>query len=145
MKGSKPKLENVIPMKGDIQRPVPEAPEWMSSEGRNVWDRLAAQMIVKERLEPHYEDTFAAYCEAVADYVELTACIALEGRTYTVKTRNGMQQKKVAAWGARQEALTNMRQLGALFGMSPVDERRLAGSGQGDLLDLLEKQLNGTD
>lgn len=145
MKGAKPKLDNVVPMKGDAMRPVPEAPAWMSSEARSVWERLAAPMIQKERLEPHHEDMFAAYCEATADFIELTACIALEGRTYVVETRNGQQQKKTASWQARAEAQAQMRQLGALFGMSPVDDQRLQAAGQGDLFDAIMTQINGSD
>ncbi|MDJ0628362.1 MAG: hypothetical protein QNJ44_08900 [Rhodobacter sp.] len=49
-----------------------------------------------------------------------------------------------APWRARQEAVANRRQLGACFGLTPVDARRLSGSRQGDLLALLEQQLNGT-
>ena len=71
--------------------------------------------------------------------------IALEGRTYSVMTRNGLQQKKTANWQARQDALANLRQLGALFGMTPVDEARLSSGGQGDLFDDLLRQLRGPD
>jgi P27 family predicted phage terminase small subunit len=145
MKGAKPKLDNVIPMKGDLMRPIPPAPDLMSESGKAVWERLAAEMIRKDRLEPHHEDMFTAYCEAVSDVIELTSNIAMLGRTYTVKTRNGQQQKKTADWQARQDALANMRQLGALFGMSPVDDSRLQGGGQGDLFDDIMRKINGTD
>ncbi|MGR3452890.1 phage terminase small subunit P27 family [Pseudooceanicola sp.] len=143
MKGAKPKVDNVIPMKGDAPRPVPNAPDWMSSEGRAVWDRLAPELVRKERLEPHHEDMFAGFCEATADFIELTQCIALEGRTYVVETRNGMQQKKTANWQARIDAIANMRQLGAVFGMSPVDDARVSSGGQGDLFDEVMRKLNG--
>lgn len=100
MKGSKPKVDNVIPMKGDGQRPVPDAPEFMSTEGREVWGRLAPVMMVKNRLEPHYEDLFAAYCEAVADFIRHTGDLAMMGSYYQTKTRNGVQEKKRAPWGS---------------------------------------------
>jgi P27 family predicted phage terminase small subunit len=143
MRGAKPKVDNVIPMRGDAPKPVPAAPDLMSERGKEVWDRLASEMVRKDRLEPHHEDLFAAYCEAVADVVELTSNIAMNGRTYTVKTRNGMQQKKTSDWQARQDALANMTRLGALFGMSPVDDQRLAGGGQGDLFDQLLREMRG--
>lgn len=145
MRGAKPKLDNVVPMKGDVQRPVPPAPDLMSEGGKAVWERLAPELVRLDRLKPEFEDMFLAYCESVNDVIELTSNIAMDGRTYSVKTRNGLQQKKTADWQARQDALANLRQLGALFGMSPVDEARLSGSGQGDLFDLLEKTLNGSD
>lgn len=145
MKGAKPQLDNVVPMKGDSVRQAPPAPDLMSDAGKVVWERLASVLIAKGRLEPHHEDMFMAYCEAVADVIELTSNIVMSGRTYEVKTRNGLQQKKTADWQARQDALANMRQLGALFGMSPVDDARLQGGGQGDLFDDLMKKLDGSD
>jgi P27 family predicted phage terminase small subunit len=129
-------------MKGDVQKPVPAAPELMSEGGKAVWDRLAPDLVRLERLEPRHADMFQAYCEAVADVIELTSNIVLMGRTYQVKTRNGWQQKKTADWQARQDALATMRQLGALFGMSPVDDQRLSGAGQGDLFDAILSKLN---
>ncbi|PYE80825.1 P27 family phage terminase small subunit [Pseudoroseicyclus aestuarii] len=142
MRGPKPILDNVIPMKGDAApRPVPPALDWMSDEGRAAWEELAPVMVAKDRLEPHYADLFAAYCEAVGDFMRFTGDLAMMGSYYEVSTRNGLQEKKRAAWGQRQEALANMQRIGALFGMSPVDERRLSGGGQGDLFEDLKRQL----
>ena len=143
MKGAKPKLDNVVPMRGDAPRPVPEAPGLMSEGGKSVWARLAPGLVQNDRLMPHHEDMFLAYCEAVNDFIELTSNVVMEGRTYVVKTRNGSQQKKTANWQARQDALANMRQIGALFGMSPVDDARLQNGGQGDLFNDILKELSG--
>jgi phage terminase small subunit len=97
-------------------------------------------------MEPQYTYQFAAYCEAVAAFIETTGCIAVEGRYFETKTRNGKQQKKTASWGQQQEAIATMGRLSALFGLSPVDEARLKVTGQGDLFDDLLKQLkNGSD
>ncbi|WP_407496827.1 P27 family phage terminase small subunit [Pseudooceanicola sp. MF1-13] len=145
MKGAKPKVTNVIPMKGNAPKPVPPAPDLMSEGGKKVWDRLAPEMVQRDRLEPHYEDMFAAYCEAVADFIELTSNIAVTGRTYTVETRNGLQQKKTSDWQSRQDALGNMTRLGAMFGMTPVDDARLSAGGQMDLFAEIERKLRGTD
>jgi len=141
MKGPKPKPSNVIPMKGDATRPVPDAPAFLSDEGKEVWARLAPDMVRMSRLETHYHDLFAAYCEAAADLMRFTIAL-VDGRyNYTVETRNGAQEKKAAAWGQRQEAIANLRQIGALFGMSPVDEQRLSDGGQGSLLDELQRAM----
>ncbi|MDR7125511.1 P27 family phage terminase small subunit [Pseudotabrizicola sp. 4114] len=142
MKGAKPDLRNVIPMKGDVApRPVPDAPEFMSDTARKVWDELAGVLVGKGRLEPSYVYQFAAYCESVANFIETTACLAIEGKYYETKTRNGLQQKKTASWGQQQEAMSAMARGAALFGLSPVDEARLKVTGQGDLFDDLMKQL----
>jgi hypothetical protein len=54
IKGSKPKLDNVVRMKGDGVRPTPPEPDFMpSEEAVESWDRLAPVMIAKGRLEPH--------------------------------------------------------------------------------------------
>lgn len=145
MKGAKPQLDNVVPMKGEIRRHTPDAPEFMSTEGRAVWDSLAPVLVAKDRLEPHFEHLFAAYCEACADFIKLTGELDVMGLYYEVQTRNGRQQKKVAAWGLRQDALATMQRLSSCFGMTPVDERRFTSAGQGDLLDLLKKQIDGAD
>lgn len=108
-----------------------------------MWDRLAPDMVRFGRLEPHHADMFAVYCEAVSDFIELTSNIAMMGRTYEVETRNGRQQKKTADWQARQDAIMIMTRVGALFGMSPVDDQRLATDGQGDLFDAIMDKLNG--
>ncbi|MDE4302861.1 P27 family phage terminase small subunit [Phaeobacter gallaeciensis] len=145
MKGKKPNLHNVVPMKGDVQKKAPEAPDLLSEGAKAVWVRLAPEMVRKDRLEPIFEDLFGQFCEAANDVIELSSIIAMEGRTYTVKTRNGMQQKKTAAWQARLDALATLKALGGLFGLSPVDDKRLSNPGQGDLFDEMVKQLNGTD
>lgn len=143
MKGAKPKVDNVVPMKGDALRHVPDAPDFMSDEGRAVWARLAAMLVAKDRLQPHFADMFAAYCEAVADFIRFTGDIAMMGSYFTTKTRNGDQEKKRAAWGQRQDALATMRQLSAVFGMSPVDEARISAGGQGDLFADILDQISG--
>ncbi|OIQ32315.1 MAG: hypothetical protein BM562_05450 [Alphaproteobacteria bacterium MedPE-SWcel] len=145
MKGQNPKLDNVIRMRGDSIGPVPPAPDLMSDGGKAVWDRLAPAMVSKGRLEPIFEDVFAQFCEAANDVIELSSVIAMEGRTYSVTTRNGMQQKKTAAWQARLDALATLKALGGLFGMSPVDEKRLSYANQGELFGDAVSALNGPD
>ena len=143
MKGAKPQMKNVVPMREDMTRPVPSAPEFMSEEARRVWDELAPYLVIRERLEPLHTYQLASYCESVANFVAATACIAVEGMWYTVETRNGVQQKKTAAWGQQQEAMNAMRRDSALFGLSPVDELRMSSGNQGDLFDDILGQLKG--
>lgn len=143
MRGVKPNVSKVVPMKDGIQRPAPDAPEWMTELGRQVWDELAPDMMRFKRLEPHFQYQFASYCESVSAFIGATNELAMSGIWYEVKTRNGLQQKKVAAWGIQQEAANAMRRDAALFGLSPVDEARLSGGGQGDLFDDLINELKG--
>lgn len=144
MKGAKPApAGNVIPMKGDGARPTLEAPGMLTELGREVWEELAPALARMSRLEPHYRYQFASYCEAVANFIRATNDIELEGAWYEVKTRNGLQKKKTAAWGAQQEAMNQMRRDSALFGLTPVDESRVGADGQGDLFEKLMRQLKG--
>ncbi len=145
MRGAKPNLGNVIPMKDDIADAVPNAPEWMSEDGRATWRELAPVMIRKKRLEPHHHQPFAVYCEAVSDVIRFTGDLAAFGHYYEVKTRNGLQQKKRAMWGLRQDAISVMNQLAARFGMTPVDEARLSVGAQGDFFKDMMDALNGPD
>ena len=82
MKGQKPKLDNVIPMRGNTGRPVPPAPSLLSEGGKKVWDRLAPEMIRQGRLEPHFEDLFGAVCEGANDVIELSSTLAMEEDKY---------------------------------------------------------------
>lgn len=143
MKGRKPNTGTVVPFKGDPLKHVPDAPEFLSDNGRKVWEELAGQLAAKERLETHHIHMFAAYCESVSNFIDATHCLAMEGMYYETKTRNGKQQKKTAPWGLQQEAMAQMQRLGALFGMSPVDEKRLGAGGQGDLFNDVLNALNG--
>ncbi len=143
MKGAKPKMDNVVPMKGDAVLHIPEAPEFMSEEGRAAWERVAPELVRKARLAPEWTDMFAAYCEACGDFIRYTGEIAAFGSWYEVETRNGLQQKKRATTGLRQDAIANMTRIGALFGLSPVDEQRMKTVGQGDLFRELMDQING--
>lgn len=145
MKGRKPNLQNVVPMKGDMARHVPEAPLFLRDEARRVWEELAPVVAGKDRLLPEYIYQFASYCENVHSFIEATTVLALEGTFYEVKTRNGLQKKRNPAAVHQSEAMNAMRRDSALFGMSPVDAARLEVGAQGDLFDQVMNQLNGTD
>ncbi len=143
MKGAKPKLGLVVPMKGE-RTEAPAAPDWMTVDGRAVWDRLAPELYRRQRLEAHFHELFVGYCEEVAIYMAMTKDIAENGISYeTGAGRNGNQLRQRPEVSIRKAALDQMMRLSALFGFSPVDEKRLATGGQGDLLDLLEQAVCG--
>lgn len=143
MRGAKPKLQNVIPMKGEVTRHVPDAPDWMSDGGREVWEQLAPLVVQKDRLDPMFANNFAVYCEAAADFIAFTGEMAAFGTYFVTEGRHGKQEKRRVVWQQRQDAIATMQRMSALFGLSPVDEQRLGSAGQGDLLAMLERQLNG--
>lgn len=145
MRGAKPTLDNVIPMKGDAMRLAPEPPDHLQDEDKEVWRRLAQPLMAKGRLEPEYEDAFASYCLMAGHTVRMSHDLAMMGSYYDVQTRNGMQQKHRAAWTQLSQAIQMMNQLASRFGLTPVDEARLKSGGQGDLFDDILKKLDGAD
>lgn len=147
MKGKKPGLANVIPMKGDMPKRVPDPPADMSGKAAEVWVELAPHLVAKDRLEPAYHYQFRSYCENVATFIAATFSVEVEGLYYEVETRNGRQQKATAALKIQMAAMDQMRRDSALFGLSPVDDARLRGGGsQGDLFAEVMNQLkHGTD
>jgi P27 family predicted phage terminase small subunit len=146
MKGRKPDLQNVIPMKGDIQKEIPTAPDFLDDIARDVWDELVPELVKKERMELLYKYQFASYCAAVSNFITSTNTVAMEGQFYdTGEGRNGNQKRKHPALTLQETAMTAMRRDAALFGLSPVDAARLGDGGQGDLFDQVLAQLNGTN
>ncbi|MDB6177926.1 P27 family phage terminase small subunit [Paracoccus sp. Z330] len=146
MRGSKPSLDNVVPMKGDMAaRHIPEPLPHMAGRSVEVWKELAPLLVAKDRLDPLYLYQFASYCEAVANFIDATYSIGMEGMYYEVETRNGRQQKATAASRAQQEAMNQMRRDSALFGLSPVDAARISAGAQGDLFEDIMRKIDGTD
>lgn len=146
MKGRKPNLQNVVPMKGEFKKEVPDAPDFLDDLGRAVWDELVPELVRKDRMEILFRYQFATYCAAVSKFIQATNDLALEGLTYeTGKGRNGNQRRPNPAIAAQSGAISEMNRGAAVFGLSPVDAARLEGGGQGDLFDEVVKQLNGTN
>lgn len=146
MRGSKPTLDNVIPMKGDMAaRHIPEPLPHMAGRAVEVWKELAPLLVAKDRLDPLYLYQFASYCEAVANFIDATFSLGVEGLYYEVETRNGKQQKKTAAFTVQMEAMNQMRRDSALFGLSPVDAARISAGAQGDLFDEMLRKISEPD
>ncbi|WP_298491558.1 P27 family phage terminase small subunit [uncultured Maritimibacter sp.] len=144
MKGRKPSLDNVVPMKGAAApAAVPDCPVILRDTAREVWEELAPVIATKGRLALEYRYQFAAYCENVASFLEATTTLALEGTYYETKGRNGLQKKRNPAAVHQKEAMDAMRRDSALFGLSPVDAQRIDTGGQGDLFGDIMKQLRG--
>lgn len=146
MKGRKPNLRNVVPMKGEFKKEVPEPPYVLDDISRSVWDEMVPELVRRDRFDPLYRYQFAAYCAAVSKFLQATNDMAMEGLTYeTGKGRNGNQRRPNPVIATQSGAIGEMNRASALFGLSPVDAARLEGGGQGDLFDEVMKQLNGTD
>lgn len=133
--------------------PVP--PDYLSPYAREVWDRSIPQLVRMKLTKAEDFATLAAYCEAVSQFRECTIDIARNGTvlTRTVKGHRWIpfgsddwskeaceiagegyfvpepntETKINPAVGARDRAMTQLRALGNLFGLSPGAEANLAG------------------
>lgn len=140
-KGRKPNLENVVPLKAGDGVPLDERCEQMARDLKPfelteyealIWDRIAPQLAMQNRLKPHFVDTIAEYCRALIRMRALRSTLQEEGETYTVHGRNGQQYKSRPEVAQLNETWRQWRNLTAALGLTPIDERGLA-AGQGDL------------
>ena len=149
MRGAKPKLQNVIPMRSDdenrqrdrqaaiartVRRLLPrELKGELRTEFRRVAQLLAAPTV--DRLKPHYIDTIVEYCRSTCRLRSIRDSMpTLNHEIYRVETRNGLQVKNHPYVGQLNETWRQWRSLVAMLGLSPTDERNLL-PGQGDLFD----------
>jgi P27 family predicted phage terminase small subunit len=154
MRGAKPKLKNVVPMRPDdvevarlrqkaIRRAIAQLmPRGkMSDELKAEWRRVAKILAdpTVDRLKARYVDTILEYCRATVrlrNFREAMPTLNLE--VYRVQSRNGDQVKSHPYVAQLNETWRQWRSLVAMLGLSPTDERNLL-PGQGDLFDESEK------
>lgn len=149
MRGAKPKLRNVVPMRPDdvdaakrrraaqmrlIRKLKPKglSPE-LEAEYRRVAEILSEPSV--DRLKPRFLDTIVEYCRCTVRLNSLRSAMpTLTHEIYRVKTRNGDQVKSHPYVAQVNEEWRKWRSLVAMLGLSPTDERNLL-PGQGDLFD----------
>ncbi|MCB1499723.1 MAG: P27 family phage terminase small subunit [Bauldia sp.] len=150
MRGRKPKLDNVIPMRGDgasteearrhtvdqlIRRLQPRD---LTKDQRAEWRRVGRLLAdpTVDRLKPRFVDVIAEYCRAVVRLRTLRdAMPRINMEIYRVEAgRNGTQVKTHPYVAQINESWRQWRSLVAMLGLSPADERNML-PGQGDLFD----------
>ncbi|MBR1206973.1 MULTISPECIES: P27 family phage terminase small subunit [unclassified Bradyrhizobium] len=149
MRGAKPKLRNVVPMRPDDQdaakrrrsaqlrlinklKPKGLSPELLK-EYRRVAEILSEPSV--DRLKPRFLDTIVEYCRSTQRLNSLRSAMpTLAHEIYRVKTRNGDQVKSHPYVAQVNEEWRKWRSLVAMLGLSPTDERNLL-PGQGDFFD----------
>ena len=115
---------------------VPEMPQHLAEIkfAREEWDRVAPELAKAGFLSEVFAQPLAAYCMAVARWVEAEEQLAEPGMGLLVRTPNGypMQNPYLAI---ANKAMEQIRVFGSEFGMTPVALTRATRSGQGDLFD----------
>jgi phage terminase small subunit len=149
MRGAKPKLKNVIPMRPDdvdaakmrrkaqqalIRKLMPKGiSEELATEFKRVAEILADPKV--DRLKPKFLDTVVEYCRCTIRLRSLRAAMpTLADEIYCIETRNGDQVKSHPYVAQVNEEWRKWRSLVAMLGLSPTDERNML-PGQGDLFD----------
>lgn len=149
MRGAKPKLKNVVPMRPDdadaeklrrkmIARAIRRLmPKGLTKDIEQEYKRVAAILAdpAVDRLKARYIDTIIEYCRCTVRLRGLRDSMpTLAHEIYRVKTRNGDQVKSHPHVAQVNESWRQWRSLVAMLGLSPTDERNLL-PGQGDLFD----------
>ncbi len=149
MRGRKPALKNVVPMRPDgadeaelrarviadrVSELMPRGlPKPVQKEFKRVGAMLAAPTV--DRFKPQYMDTIVEYCRATSRLQSFRDVLDTLGKEiYRVETRNGLQVKSHPYVAQMNETWRQWRSLVAMLGLSPTDERNLL-PGQGDLFD----------
>lgn len=97
---------------------APPPPDWLPELGKEIWTRLAPQLVKHERLADVDLGSFAMLCEAWARYRNAVADIAKNG-AYGV-TDKGYEYARPSV-GICNTALSQINALSAKFGLTPLD------------------------
>lgn len=155
MRGRKPKLDNVVPMRADDpdgrdrarEQAVEQAirklqPKGLSAELKAEWRRVARLLAdpTVDRLKPRFVDVILEYCRVIVRLRTLRdAMPKINMEIYRVEAgRNGTQVKTHPYVAQINESWRQWRSLVAMLGLSPADERNML-PGQGDLFDESEQ------
>lgn len=153
MRGRKPKLDNVVPLKGDgeiagdvrreaIARVVDKLrPRGLTHELSREWTRVATMLAepTVDRLKARFVDVILEFCRVTVRLRKFRAMFAkLEDEAFETTGRHGTQWKSHPQIAQMNEAWRQWRSLVAMLGLSPADERNLL-PGQGDLFDEADK------
>jgi len=154
MRGAKPKLKNVVPMRPDgsgdaelreqlIARAIKKLqPRGLDPELRKEWRRVARVLAepTVDRLKARYVDVILEYCRVCVRLRQFREAMPnVQREIYNAAagdktTRNGVQIKSHPFVAQMNEAWRQWRSLVAMLGLSPTDERNLL-PGQGDMFD----------
>ncbi|MFF0498548.1 phage terminase small subunit P27 family [Nocardia aobensis] len=105
-----------------------EPPVELSDRAREVWDRLAPDMVSKNVLTAWDLDQFVLFCDAVAVYHD---CKEQMGGKYTALGAAGGVIKS-PYWQIMRDCQSIMTQIGSRYGLTPADRARLSTGADDD-------------
>ncbi len=143
MVGAKPKLAaknaTALPLHAEPQsvhfaRAKNLRPTWLSDDELAIWDHIAPQLCMLDRLKPHFVDALAEYCIVRVRLSNARKYLDEKDWEYVTFGRNGAQHKSRPQVAQLNDDFRKWTMLAARFGMTPTDERSLQ-RGQGDLFN----------
>ena len=108
------KVKNTAEPKGTPRRPV-----GLSSQAIKVWENLEPRLTELGLLADTDESTFAVFCQAYGDWLEMTCYLNKLGITnWYTESASGYRQV-IPEVAVRDKAYQVMRLLGSRFGLDP--------------------------
>lgn len=136
MKGKAPKSQELKKLAGTFRndrdkslnpnealKRVPPAPSWLSDEAAQIFQEVCRELIGRKVLQESAVNLIAVYCSELYTY-RIAAEKLKDPEAHVMTTATGYQQ--ISPWiTIRNAAQKNMRDIGALFGLDPVNRTRL--------------------
>jgi P27 family predicted phage terminase small subunit len=114
-----------------------QPPDWISDDGRTVWNQLAPRLAAMQILKQIDSLTFGRYCEDFGLWVKLKTIVGEEGSFYESESAHGKFKRPHPAFNQAKELDSKLMQHEANFALNPADRQRLfaarAAAGQGGL------------
>lgn len=132
MRGRKPKPNAIKKLSGsrwyhdqepEVDQGKPACPSYLTNEAKTVWRYHADNLHNADLLKKTDRDTFAAYCEAVADFRRATEHLQREAVQYIYQNHNGTYVENPYVY-QKNRAMDKMLKFAAEFGMSPSARSR---------------------
>lgn len=131
------------PSRVNLDEPVPDQgeispPDWLGDAAKDVWCRLAPDLIAKGVLTTWDVDSFATLCAAVVVNRQALENINENGTSCTTPVREMSDGtviydlRKNPAWQVARESTVIIVTLGGRFGLNPSDRGQLKMKDQGD-------------
>jgi hypothetical protein len=162
MRGRKPDLKNVVPMRQDAAADVAQRqaiidrqvrklmPRGFTKEERAEWKRVGRMLAAPhlDRFKPHFVDSIKQFVRANLELNKLWDSMPEPGRRFykPVKegesSRNGTELLRPHPNVIQfDRTFARWRQCVAMLGLSPQDERNMM-PGQGDMFDAADQYFN---
>lgn len=116
----------------------PQPPEWLSDDGRKIWDDIAPRLANMKILQIIDATTFGRYCQDFGTWVQLQHILREEGTTYESESPHGTYRRSHPAFMQADRLNRTLISMESGFGLNPADRQRLfaaraAAANQGNL------------